>query len=60
MDRLNQDEQRALVGELLAAVKRVTPEWTNPTDHDPGVTLLELFAWLLDIVQFQDTTASDS
>jgi hypothetical protein len=60
MDRLNQDEQRALVGELLVAVKRVTPEWTNPTDHDPGVTLLELFAWLLDIVQFQDTTASDS
>jgi hypothetical protein len=59
MARLTEEEQRALAGEFLAAVKRLVPEWTNPPDSDPGVTLLELFAWLLDNLQFEQATPSD-
>jgi hypothetical protein len=58
MNRLTEDGQRRLVGELVEVVKRLTPEWTSSPDHDPGITFFELFAWLADIVQFQQTTAS--
>lgn len=59
MARLSEDEQRALASEFVVAVQKIAPEWTNPPDTDPGVTLLELFAWLLDQLQFVQTTASD-
>jgi len=37
-----------LVQEVLARVPVHTPEWTNLNESDPGVTLLELFAFLTD------------
>ena len=42
-----------LVAELLARVPAHTPEWTNPRTGDPGVTLIELFAWLADTVLYR-------
>jgi len=35
-----------LVAELLGRIPAYTPEWTNQQASDPGVTLLELFAFL--------------
>lgn len=37
-----------LVEECLLRIPRYCPEWTNYNPGDPGVTLIELFAWLVD------------
>jgi hypothetical protein len=41
-DRTYQD----LRDEALARIPVHTPEWTNFNESDPGVTLIELFAFL--------------
>ena len=43
-DRTFQD----LVNECLLRIPRYCPEWTNYNPSDPGITLIELFAWLTD------------
>jgi hypothetical protein len=35
-----------LVAEGEAQISRLSPSWTNYNASDPGITLLELFAWL--------------
>jgi len=37
-----------LVEECLLRIPRYCPEWTNYNPSDPGITLVELFAWLTD------------
>ena len=37
-----------LVEECLLRIPRYCPEWTNHNPSDPGITLIELFAWLTD------------
>ncbi|MEC4806331.1 MAG: putative baseplate assembly protein [Jaaginema sp. PMC 1079.18] len=37
-----------LVNECLLRIPRYCPEWTNYNPSDPGITLVELFAWLTD------------
>jgi phage tail-like protein len=36
----------ALAEELAAVVRRHDPAWTGFTSHDPGITLLEVGAWM--------------
>jgi predicted phage baseplate assembly protein len=43
LDKLNYDE---LVSEGRASLPPLAPDWTDYNAHDPGITLLELFAWL--------------
>jgi predicted phage baseplate assembly protein len=43
-DRAYQD----LVEECILRIPRYCPEWTNFNPSDPGITLVELFAWLTD------------
>lgn len=42
-----------LVDELIARIPAHTPEWTNPRPGDPGVTIVELFAWLTDTLLYR-------
>lgn len=35
--------------ELLERIPRYNPAWTNYNDSDPGITLLQLFAWLAEM-----------
>jgi phage tail-like protein len=35
-----------LTNDLVKVVRRHDPEWTNANDSDPGVTLLEVQAWI--------------
>jgi predicted phage baseplate assembly protein len=42
-----------LVEELLARIPAHTPEYTNPRLGDPGRTLIELFAWLVDTMLYR-------
>ena len=37
-----------LLQECILRIPRYCPEWTNYNPSDPGITLLELFAWLTD------------
>jgi phage-related baseplate assembly protein len=43
LDRLLYDE---LVAEGRGSLPALTPGWTDYNAHDPGITFLELFAWL--------------
>jgi predicted phage baseplate assembly protein len=35
--------------ELRERIPRYNPQWTNYNDSDPGITLLQLFAWLAEM-----------
>jgi predicted phage baseplate assembly protein len=43
LDRLTYDE---LAAEARSSLPALAPGWTDYNAHDPGITLLELFAWL--------------
>lgn len=46
------DEQRArLARDLKRAIVRVAPDWTDTATHDPGVTMMQLFGFILDDLQ---------
>ncbi|MEL6814793.1 MAG: putative baseplate assembly protein [Cyanobacteria bacterium J06598_3] len=42
-----------LVQECLLRIPRYCPEWTNYNPGDPGVTLIELFSWLVHQMLFR-------
>jgi hypothetical protein len=52
MSQLTDELQRQLAGDLVAAVERFAPDWTSHSSSDPGITVLELFAWLCDVFNF--------
>jgi hypothetical protein len=51
----NLDDRRFadLVAEGRAMIPRYAPEWTNYNPSDPGITLLELFAWLTEMILYR-------
>ncbi|MFW2438539.1 MAG: putative baseplate assembly protein [Arenicellales bacterium] len=38
-----------IVDEARARIQRYTPEWTDVNESDPGMTMVELFAWLTEM-----------
>src|SRR6185295_4528926 len=48
-DRRFQD----IVNEAKSLIPRYCPEWTDHNVSDPGVTLIELFAWMTDLILFR-------
>jgi len=48
-DRTFQD----IVDETKRMIPRFTPEWTNHNVSDPGVALIELFAWMSEMVLYR-------
>ncbi|MCB9741729.1 MAG: putative baseplate assembly protein [Alphaproteobacteria bacterium] len=51
--RLDDRTYPDLVDELVARIPAHAPEYTNPQPGDPGITLIELFAWLADTVLYR-------
>jgi len=51
----NLDDRRYadLVAEAKTLIPRDTKEWTDFNDSDPGITLLQLFAWMTDILIYR-------
>jgi predicted phage baseplate assembly protein len=51
----NLDDRRFqdLVDEAKRLVQQRNPQWTDHNVHDPGVTLIELFAWMADQVIYR-------
>jgi hypothetical protein len=51
----------ALAAELRTVMRRHDPSWTGGSDSDPGITLLELQAWIADALSaYQDRIAAES
>src|SRR5947209_5477238 len=48
-DRTFQD----IVDECKRMIPRFTPEWTDHNVSDPGVTLIELFAWMTEMLLYR-------
>ena len=51
----NLDDRRFddLVREARDRIPRYTPEWTDHNASDPGITLLELFSWLSEMIVYR-------
>lgn len=45
---LDDRQFKDLVEECILRIPRYCPEWTNYNPSDPGITMIELFAWLTD------------
>lgn len=58
----NLDDQT--YSEIVEAAKRripvIFPEWTDFNEHDPGITVLETFAWLKEMQQYYLNRISDA
>jgi hypothetical protein len=39
-----------IVEEAIGMIPRYAPEWTNHNPSDPGITLIELSAWMTDLI----------
>src|SRR3954466_2057792 len=48
-----------LVEEGRAVIPRYAPEWTDHNVHDPGITLIELFAWLSEQLVYRANRVPD-
>ncbi|MEG0616606.1 MAG: baseplate J/gp47 family protein [Oscillospiraceae bacterium] len=46
--QLDDLDYRALMERARAMIPTLTDEWTDLNDHDPGITTLQVFAWLCD------------
>ena len=42
-----------IVEEAISMIPRYAPEWTNHNPSDPGITLIELFAWLTELLVYR-------
>src|SRR5215813_6471181 len=51
--RLDDRTFEDLVREAKRRIPLYTPEWTDHNLSDPGIAMLELFAWLTDIVLYR-------
>lgn len=49
-----------LVAEARALLPTYDPDWTNHNASDPGITLLELFAWLAESLIYRADQITDS
>jgi hypothetical protein len=58
----NLDDRRwvDLVEEGRALIPFYAPEWTDHNIHDPGITLIELFAWLAEMDLFELNQITDA
>ncbi|MEP7120843.1 MAG: baseplate J/gp47 family protein [Byssovorax sp.] len=55
LDRMNLDDvdYDDLVARAMTSIPTLYPGWTNENASDPGITLVELFAWLVDMVVYR-------
>ena len=53
------DHAEALVRALTEVMRVHAPGWTDPNDSDPGVTILEMFAYLADDLRFRGAPSAE-
>jgi predicted phage baseplate assembly protein len=45
--------QKDLVDEARRRIVRYSPDWTDYNVSDPGITLIELFAWMTELITYR-------
>jgi predicted phage baseplate assembly protein len=50
---LDDKTYKEILDEALSLIPHYTPEWTNHNPGDPGVTLVELFSWMTEMVLYR-------
>src|SRR5262245_43884928 len=50
----------ALMAEARALIPALHPGWTDHNPSDPGIALVELFAWLTEMLAFQVDEVPDT
>lgn len=50
--QLDKDRFESMTREMQNMISSICPAWTDYNAHDPGITLMELFAWLKEIQQY--------
>jgi predicted phage baseplate assembly protein len=53
-------EFQDIVDEARRLIPRYTPEWTDHNVSDPGITLIELFAWMTEMTLYQLNRVPDT
>jgi predicted phage baseplate assembly protein len=48
-----------IVSQAKTLIPRYTPEWTNFNDSDPGMTLVQLFAWMTEMLIYRVNQVPD-
>src|SRR4026208_1909405 len=51
--RLDDRAFEDIVSEAIRLIPRYAPEWTNHNPSDPGITLIELAAWMTDLILYR-------
>src|SRR5688500_3215117 len=51
--RLDDRAFEDIVAEAVRLIPRYCPEWTNHNPSDPGITLIELAAWMTDLILYR-------
>ena len=57
--RLDDRRFQELVSEARLRIARSCPEWTDQNVSDPGITLIELFAWMTDMLIYRVNRVPD-
>ena len=59
LPKLDDRKWEDLVREAIDLIPKYCPEWTNHNASDPGITLLELFAWLIEVLLYRLNRVGD-
>ena len=59
IENLDDKTFEELVKEAVARIPIYAPEWTDHNIHDPGITFIELFAWLAEMQIYRLNMISD-
>ncbi|MBU1138879.1 MAG: baseplate J/gp47 family protein [Proteobacteria bacterium] len=60
LENLDDRTYEDLVEEALAMIPNYAPEWTNHNPSDPGITLIELFAYLTEMLNYRLNRVTDA
>ncbi|MBN1946178.1 MAG: putative baseplate assembly protein [Bradymonadales bacterium] len=50
---LDDRRYRDIVNEAISLIPKYCPDWTNHNPSDPGITLIELFAWMTEMIIYR-------
>lgn len=60
LENLDDRTYEDLVEEALSMIPNYAPEWTNHNPSDPGITLIELFAYLTEMLNYRLNRVTDA
>ncbi|MDR0936801.1 MAG: baseplate J/gp47 family protein [Oscillospiraceae bacterium] len=62
LNSINLDDQsyESIMDYIMSELPRLCPDWTDYNEHDPGITILELFAWYKEMQQYHLNVVTDA